>query len=331
VLFPVTFFFFDEISVVSPLTNIVILPLSSIAIILGMIFAATGGVSFLAVPLLFAGGIISRITVFTAEFFGGSELSYIPTGYNFELPLLFALSVGSVIVIFIINKPEMLPRTLLASFGVMILSVWIYRCIPDDNLYVAVLGDENSAAVVVRDKFSASVTDFSGGDVSIAVKKYLNSVGITDVSMILLNKNSARALSVYIQDLSLMNKSLIYLPQKQHFYNQKDVYAYEYSVNEFAYDNYTITPLNEDFMSFMFFERVMMNVTDDKMSAVNNLLPQIEVYLSKTEITPLSPEYIVASDSSARVFAKSDTDVFIGESTEFTVCPDGKIYSRILV
>ncbi|MDR0947139.1 MAG: ComEC/Rec2 family competence protein [Ruminococcus sp.] len=330
VLFPVTFFFFDEISIVSPITNIVILPLSSIAIVLGMFFAATGGVSFIAVPVLFIGRIISRITIFTAELFGGLSLSYIPTGFSFELPLLLAFTLITLTIIYILNKPEILPQSLLASFGAVLLCVWVYRLVPSENLYIAVLGDESSSAVVIHDKFSASVTDFSGGDVSASVKKYLNGIGISDVSTIIMNKNSARALPVYIEDLSLMKISGVSLPKEQDFYNQENIVAFEYSMTEFDFGDYTITPLDEGFYSFRFFDRIMMNVTDTSMSTVNKSEPQIEIYLSGTDITPLSPEIIIAGDSAAQVWATTATEVFIGHSAEIKITPDGKISSRIL-
>lgn len=91
---PVTMLFFDEISIVSPLTNVILVPFCTLALSLTVITAITGGVNFIAVPVLkTAGGIIHCVLSVTDKISSFSYSNITLNGANLRiiLPLICAV------------------------------------------------------------------------------------------------------------------------------------------------------------------------------------------------------------------------------------------------
>ena len=74
---PVTMLFFDEVSLVAPITNIVLLPVCTLALSVTVIVAVTGGVSFIAVPVLRFAGILIKAVLYVSDKLSSFRYSYI--------------------------------------------------------------------------------------------------------------------------------------------------------------------------------------------------------------------------------------------------------------
>lgn len=216
-IFPVSFLFFDEISIVSPVTNLVMLPFCIVILICGMITALTGGVGFVALPLLKIAGLCSRIVLALAKLIGGFELSYIPLGYDFTIWLIAAAFLTVLIFAVIIKKGKYISSAAVISFSAVVMFTFLYRFIPSDSVTVAVLNNgKGSSSVVVHDKKSASIIDLTkGGAASECVTKYLRRLGIGRVDMLVLSVDDNTSETVYMNDLELFEVGTVLIPERQ--------------------------------------------------------------------------------------------------------------------
>jgi competence protein ComEC len=204
-LFPISFFFFDEVSILSPLTNIFLIPISTLVIILGMIAVLTFGFAPIAALLFPTISLLCDLTIIISKFAAGLPNAFIPTGLSFERPLLLlmiTISLSAGVIFADKNRLKIAAASILTAFAVFIVSVSLYTVIPDDRLYTAVLSDEKSAAVVIHDKFEAIIIDIKGsGDAAAAVRKYLSSQGIGDIVVLIADENAVRSIPSYMKYL----------------------------------------------------------------------------------------------------------------------------------
>jgi competence protein ComEC len=204
-IFPISFFLFDEVSILSPLTNIFLIPISTLVIILGMIVVLTFGFSPIAALLFPTISLLCDLTSIISKLAAGLPFSFIPTGFSFERPLLLVLitlSLSAAIIFADKNRLKVTAAAILATFGVFIVIVSVYTVVPNGHIYTAVLGDERSAAVVIHDKFEAVVIDVKGsGEAADYVRKYLSSMGIGDVPILITDDNAARSVPAYMKYL----------------------------------------------------------------------------------------------------------------------------------
>jgi hypothetical protein len=195
--------YFDEVSILSPITNIFLIPISTLVIILGMIIVLCGAVLPVAALLFPTVSFLCELTLIISTFAASLPFSFIPTGLSFERPLIVFFIVAALLTGLLFSKGNRLKTSaaaLLISFAVFIAAVFLYMAIPDDTLYTAVLGDEKSSAVVIHDKFEAVVIDISGsGSAAAAVRKYLSSQGISDIAVLAADENAARSIPSYME------------------------------------------------------------------------------------------------------------------------------------
>jgi competence protein ComEC len=204
-LFPISFFFFDEVSLLSPITNIFLIPISTLVIILGMIVVLTFGFAPTAALLFPTISLLCDLTAVISKFAAGLPFSFIPTGLRFERPLLLILIAVTLIAALLFTEKKRLRKTaaaLLVSLAIFIAAFSVYQAVPDGRIYTAVLGDERAAAVVIHDKFEAVVIDIKGsGEAADYVRKYLSSQGIGDVAVLIADENAARSIPSYMKYL----------------------------------------------------------------------------------------------------------------------------------
>jgi ComEC/Rec2-related protein len=331
-LFPISFLFFDEVSVLSPLTNIFLIPISTLVIILGMIVVLCGGIMPVSALLFPTIAVLCDLTMIIAKFAAALPFSFIPTGLSFERPLIVIFIVSALAVSLLFSKGNRLKTAasaILTAFAVFIISVSIFLQIPDNTLYAAMLGDEKSAAVVIHDKFEAVVIDLKGsGNSAAAVRKYLSSQGISDIAVLTADENAVRSIPAYMEyfpsefyDIGLYAApSEIALPASVIFPSQGGEF-YEQNGGFIEYKN-ARTEFFDEYIRIILSEKKEILIADKSFENT----PETEeiIYISGTYFEKSANEkFIAALDSSAAVSADTATDVIIGKS--FRIRDDGKV------
>jgi competence protein ComEC len=338
-LFPITFLFFDEVSILSSATNIFLIPISTLVIVLGMLIVLTGGIAPIAALLFPLLSILCRLTVIISRFAAGLPFAFIPTGYDFERPLIFIFIAAALICALLFankNRLKTAVAAVLGSFVVFITVVSVYRVIPDDTVYAAVLGDERGSAIVVHDKFSAVVFDINGnGEAASAAAKYLSSVGIGEIAALAADEGALWSIPTYMKYFpseyypvrlytapdSIGLPANVIFPRGEGissvFYNPDGGFLeYENIRADFSQSGTLIT-LGGNFTVF---------VCESGFPPDIEYSPDAIVYTTGKYAEKYGNERIIAVlDSAAAVSADTATDVFIGQSIRISNKGDVKI------
>jgi hypothetical protein len=305
-----------------------------------MIMVITGGFAPIAALIFPTISLLCKLTVIISEFAAGLGFAAIPTGYDFEKPLIL-LFIAAAFTVGLFGKKGKKIKTattvLFASFALFIFAVSLYKILPDDRLYAAVLGDENGSAVVIHDKQTAVIVDLNGsGDAAPAVYKYLSSIGISDIAAVAANSGPLHAIPAYMEHLPkqyytvrlFAAKSSISLPESVVFPNDDGVF-YEDDGGFIEYENMRIVFYKESVIITL--SNKISDKTSDKISDKTTLVftaaenpeippeiadqPDTYIYIKGELFTKQNSEKIIAAlDSSAAVSADTATAVYIGRS-----------------
>lgn len=203
VTFPVSMLIFDEVSIISPLTNTFLVPFCTAALLCGAVSALTGGVSFIAKPMLFAASLLCKPVIAISELISDTPSLYLPVGdpvYKY-----IAAAVTALVLSLIFIDRDMMSACLtgiICICGVIIFSA-SGRLISSDKVYAAYVFGSGGNAAVITDGKTASVIDMGGG--AYAADKYLKQKGIYDIDMIMLTDDPSSDISVYESRFGLYN------------------------------------------------------------------------------------------------------------------------------
>ena len=220
VVFPISFMFFDEISIISPITNVILIPICSLALVFGVIIALTGGVSFIAFPLLLMAGICCKLVLAVSRFIGALSFTYIPTGYVFVEICIIISIIGVVLSYIIFRKKKAILCTITASVIALTFCSLSFKIINMDTLSIAVLGDETSSSVIIHKDNSACIIDLNGGrKLANAEQKYLRKIGIKDIKVLALNSDVQQSISAYEKRFQLFDVGEVLVPKDEYLLN----------------------------------------------------------------------------------------------------------------
>ncbi len=202
-VFPFSIIYFSETSLISPISNIIIVPLCTIAMIIGMIYTVTGGV----ISMLSVAGICIDITQEASDFLGSLSFSHISCNEEI-IQVSLLLCMLSVLLIYLIFKNRCLAAlSLAASVIVFSVSSAVSKRFRYDRFIVAVLGKGTDATVAVSYRDRTDIFDISGYyNAPDYVSKYLTENNISAVSSLTLTQKIQSQFSAYnaLSDLYLI-------------------------------------------------------------------------------------------------------------------------------
>jgi ComEC/Rec2-related protein len=322
-LLPICFFYFDEVSIIAPLTNIFMIPISSVVVILGMIIVMTGGISIIAKPLLWAANILCGISIDITEFIGNLKYASIPLGYDFEIPLLIAFFIIGIFIC-ILKFSQIKQITIVYLSGILLFTsvVFVYRIIPSENIEISVLGDEKVSAVIIHNKDRATIIDLNGGgDAADYVKRYLSRNGISDIEKIFLTDNANTSYPVYKKNIKSHKIPTYFYPEVN--YNIPNVTTYSDGIYT-VFDGVSAVISDDDIYIDTAKTRINI-VAGDYVTADSNIPMQTVFYKDSKGNNITSSESIVLLDSTGTVYADTHTQVFIGQNVTFVIGKDIQI------
>ena len=173
---PVSFCFFDEVPLVSPLANILLSSFTELAVGTGAVGVLLSAgrwtfVSRLSDAVLTIASFICKIVLGGAELF--SHLPKVPSGY--VSPWGLAVTVAAAFAVYRITRDRRywIPAFMVTA-SAMALSGILGRA-ADTGRYLRIVSDSDSAAVIYSDKSRCAVFDFDSGaayDTQRALKRY---------------------------------------------------------------------------------------------------------------------------------------------------------------
>ena len=199
-VFPLCMYYFDETSLVSPFANILLLPMCTAAMVLGLLHLLTFGL----LPVLpIAAGIIKLILLIS------DGIASVPIFHTSDdtglLSGLLLISAGVIIGVYLFRRERHLLAVMTAC-AVVLFSVTsaVTGIVRRRAFRAAVLGSGSSAAVVITHNGHADIVDLSGHYRSAEyVRRYMTVNGISSADTVLLTKNVQSGYSAYEQELGL--------------------------------------------------------------------------------------------------------------------------------
>lgn len=194
---PVSMIYFDEISLISPIANIFVVPMCSFCMVLGMIYTVTG-----FTPVLWSAGGIIKIILFVAEKVSELKFTYISCGNDVAVKIALICAVVVVMVKVATENRKYTAVSIALSVFVTACGSALYNNMNRDIFTVAVLGKGSNASVVVSYKSRNYVVDLNGHYKNPQyVGKYLSENGIRSVDCIFLADDIYSLYSSYYSEL----------------------------------------------------------------------------------------------------------------------------------
>lgn len=251
-VFPISILFFDETSIISPIANLILIPLCNVALICGLLVTVTGGVNIFAYPLLTVAGICCKIVLRVSHALGRIEYTYISLGYKYLSVSIIMLTVFVAATFVLFKKPKFVAVSIGISMLILVVESTIYRISQRDILKIAVLGSGTNAAVVVSHNGSVDIIDMTGGNKSVDyVSKYIKGSGFNEINTLCIVNRPYQGMTAYDEMLKLEKVNNVIMPSGTYLLDGVKICGNEVMMSDYdgmniSYDNYKIDFYNTD-------------------------------------------------------------------------------------
>lgn len=220
---PASVYYFDETSLIAPLSNIFLVPLCTASMILGLIFILTGGIF---TPLLIPAEMMLSAVLKIADITSSVGIFHLPRTCRF-LPVLFFVSAALTVLVYLFHgKQSAVAMTLSAAIILNFTVSAAFRQFRKNHLTVAFLGKSGQCATVISHSGGTIVADLSGNNKSSAyVKKYLTENGFDRVDSLILNESVQSQYSVYISELKYFPPDKVYAGESEVIGGKSEVFG----------------------------------------------------------------------------------------------------------
>ncbi len=216
---PVSIIYFDEVSLISPITNVLLIPLCTVVMLIGILYTATGGL----ISLLSVGGVFSDLVFWITNKLSRLEIAYFSCGSDklFYISVICALFV--MIAYFIFRSRKFTAIAIACAVTVFVFTSTIVSSLSREKFRIAVLGRGSDAVAVINYQGRAEAIDLSGHYKSAEyLRKYLTSSGINELSFLALTEDVQAQYSAYCETLGLVKTDNIlvcgtYMPEESAF------------------------------------------------------------------------------------------------------------------
>ena len=185
-VFPMCMMFFDETSVIAPLTNILLVPVCTAAMTTGLIFMLTGGL----LPVLKIAEVLIKMVILISRKLADISIFHIAHGSDKAAESLIFLGTACVLAYMVTHSRRI--TSVLIAFSFMAYSTMSasYQRQRYNDFIAAVLGNGANAAVVIRYKGSTNIIDLTGNRRNAAyISRYLAINGIETADSLVLTKS----------------------------------------------------------------------------------------------------------------------------------------------
>lgn len=214
VVFPVTTLFFDEVSVLSPISNLILLPICEAALIGGVIVTLTGGVSIVAVPVLQFCEVCCWLISVISKFIGSLHFAYIPLGNENMTALIASALIIGLTASFLCKHTKSTITVVISVFVFVTGFANVQRCISENTVTIAVLKNNSAVSAIVHDNNNACIIDLKkGGQNAEYISKYLNREGIRKIKALVMNTDAISSQIIYDNQFGIFDIEAYMIPE----------------------------------------------------------------------------------------------------------------------
>ena len=199
---PFTLMFFDETSLLSPVSNILLVPLCSVSMIIGLLYVLTAGVF----DLLFISDFLNRIVLRISDSLTRLRFSHFPCGSRTMTQVMLICAALVIIGLAIFRNRKYTCILISASLVLLFVGSGMRNIERSKCVIVTVLGKGSNAAVVVSSGYSTDIIDINGNNKSASyVRKYLVQNGNEHINNAVITHKVQSSYASYINDLEYID------------------------------------------------------------------------------------------------------------------------------
>ena len=187
---------FREVSVISPISNLLLVPLCSVILILGIIVVLTMGIKMISSPLIIFGGIVSKLVIFITELLSSISFSTVSFEYDVIVVVVFVLFAIVSLSVFIFKSRKFSLMTIMISVSFIIISHLCIDILSKDNISVTVFTGKYSSVVIEKSDI-IMVIGKDGKKQEDAVYRYLSNKGKKEIDTLVITSNSQYYIASY--------------------------------------------------------------------------------------------------------------------------------------
>lgn len=194
---------FGGVSVMTIITNILLVPVCTLSLQLCFVVLLTGGVRVIAKPLLRIAALPVRFVLYCSDELSMLDVCYVFTGSKMVFAVVCVTSLAMTVFLFRVKEFRKV-----ALMTVTVLAVWCaaanIRLAVDDDISVTVLPGGRKTAYVVTDKGKAFIFDVGcKGRLDGAIQHQLDRLGVNSMPYVFISEQGALTSSFYYDDFFL--------------------------------------------------------------------------------------------------------------------------------
>ena len=245
-ILPIIYIFFGSISIISPLANMIILPIISLDLIFVVVFALFSFIPFAAAGISFIISGLTKAIIWLCVMFAKLPVTTVAIGENTFGFWIAACIIMSAVCYILIAKGEdkrnMIRLTSLICINLLLVSVFTSNIVKRNDISVSMLDVGNGVCSVVNCGGDVVVIGAGGDNAEYELVNFFKAHGAVNFHALVLpngenrySKSAANVVKYNKPDLVLMNKS------DDSFYSVKSVYDGE--INDVANSVLTMNDL----------------------------------------------------------------------------------------
>lgn len=200
---PVQLMFFSEISLVAPLSNILLVPICTIALGLTAITAVTGGAAIIAYPVLTVVKYLLKAVLFLAELFSKFSFAYLPRGVR-PLGIVMLVTCLVPVAVMFLRKSVKLGAFCTALMLVCWTAVYNFSLAFGGSVKIVLMPKGNAVQAVLYDKTKGMVFDIgSKGKLNSGMESFLELYGIKELKGAFISDEQYYTITKYNEQMTI--------------------------------------------------------------------------------------------------------------------------------
>ena len=332
VILPVSVLYFKEISLISPLSNLLLVPVCMLMLLLGAGAVCFGCDGIFAELCCSGANFLGRCILRISDFVTG--LSWTHATLDSEI-IIFLVLAGAVFVILVqimIRDKKFTGIAVVFALGITCLAVSVENMLHMQELKIAILGNDTNCVIVVRSGTNAVLVDLSGHVKNAEyVSAYLEETGIQKIQEIYLNKPSEKILNAYGEYLTDPSPEQYYFRKELSSGTEsEELPAYVILDSQELLFHGALLKIRENRLEILYEEKLFLGTNEKTSLADLAEDPDILMIYGKSEnIQPDCGILIILDENSC--YDLADAYNYIGENNlEITIAENGRCKVRRL-
>lgn len=278
---PVSVICFGELSLISPLSNMIITPACMAAVAISM--TASMLIIFKPLFLFKISGVICRMVLRLSRLIGSNRFTHTKLIGEYVGAMTVILMLFCVVTFLMFKNKKYSIVSVVMSYAAMFLISAVYNIQNNEILKIAMLGKNEVGVIIVSKGYRADVIDISGrsGNADYAVK-YLDSIGVTDINHVIITKEPYALAASYNCELDLCGVENVLLPSDARLREDMFICGCEPKYSEFSpwtvnYDKYSVS-VSEKRVAVGFYDFAFEFYNDGNID--NKYIPNTVLYVS---------------------------------------------------